>query len=623
MYNTGKFETVIEYCSKILEKINIDAEAYKLRAMAYRSTGDMDRAVYDYTEAIKSYQYQFGKKDPSLSYDKGLVLMCQKKFDKAFSELNDARRIFRQNGNENFIFLEEIGRANYYMGDYKSAIDNFKQAIQNGSMFAIIDLMSCYLKNNDMPNLKKYSDSLLNNKEAGFMEDSVFLYYAETLNNLSNNITDENTLYKINRALSNYYAPNNQCFQGLYYDLLYARAVILEKTGNDSVAYSDYRNIAAGNNWLKEIKKKTDALKLKLGIDNIPPDIVWRTPNLMNENTAIVKATKRKLSIFAQVKDSSGLQAVNINYNDRLFPVTNIENDGMFETKLELFPGKNKIIIQAIDRYENNISKTFYIDFVEKEQEFKINESDTAMTDDIPEISTATNYFALLIANKDYLDEGFRDLTAPIDDANELKDILVHQYEFGEQNVKVLTNGTRTQIMDTLYKMCRMMTDADNLLIFYAGHGDVKKINNQVEGGFIIPTDSKKGNRASYISSDDMVEPVMSSQARHILFVVDACFGGSLMRSSLDEAPQSIKIQYSNRSRKVLTSGNVEEVPDQGKFIQNLKNFLRSPERQFFSGNDLYTQILNSSNISQTSPQYDRIKNSGDSGGHFIFKKIQ
>jgi len=41
----------------------------------------------------------------------------------------------------------------------------------------------------------------------------------------------------------------------------------------------------------------------------------------------------------------------------------------------------------------------------------------------------------------------------------------------------LLTNATRQMIIDTLSTLCKMMTDADNLLIFYAGHGDEKRTN--------------------------------------------------------------------------------------------------------------------------------------------------
>jgi hypothetical protein len=167
-----------------------------------------------------------------------------------------------------------------------------------------------------------------------------------------------------------------------------------------------------------------------------------------------------------------------------------------------------------------------------------------------------------------------------------------------------------------------MMTDADNLLIFYAGHGDEKRTNGEIVGGYIIPSDAKKDNRATYISNQDLVEPVLTTQARHVLFVVDACFAG-LMRSTMDDAPQGIKNLYNNKSRRILTSGNREQVPDGGQFIYNFKNYLRNPGKVYLTANELYTYIVDNNSTSNT-PIYERISNAGDvSIGHFIFKKVR
>jgi hypothetical protein len=62
--------------------------------------------------------------------------------------------------------------------------------------------------------------------------------------------------------------------------------------------------------------------------------------------------------------------------------------------------------------------------------------TDSAFADDIPDLNSNVNYYALLIAEKDYDDEGFKDLQTPIDDANEVGNILINQYDFSERNVK-------------------------------------------------------------------------------------------------------------------------------------------------------------------------------------------
>jgi len=620
MYNESKFELAITNCDAITRRGG-DLETYKLRAKAYRALGDFNNAIKDYNNAITLYFNQFGKGDPSMCFDRGMLYVCQKKFELALADFNDARRLFRQGGNkENFLYLEEIGRSSHYREENRSAIEMFKMAIQLGSLNTgtFVNLASSLFSSNNFPELKNFTDSLLIRE----IYDSSYYYYLYTLNDIASNNMSSNTLDKINNAIKSYRTSNQSCFQGEYFDMIYARGYVYSFLQNDAAAFEDYRVVAKNNTLLKSVLLKTNELKVKLGLDIAPPAIVLRNPQVDIDRRATIKATKRKHKFFGQVTDSSGVSSITVTSNDRdLPPVTSIEAGGIFEFNIDLNPGINKIVINAIDRNENASSEVFTIDFEER-MIAATGISDSAFADDIPEINGNINYFALLIAEKDYDDEGFKDLQAPIDDASEVSSILINQYDFAEKNVKLLTNATRQMITDTLSALCKMMTDADNLLIFYAGHGDEKRTNGEIVGGYIIPSDAKKDNRATYISNQDLVEPVLNTQARHVLFVVDACFAG-LMRSTMDDAPQGIKNLYNYKSRRILTSGNREQVPDGGQFIYNFKNYLRNPGKVYLTANELYTYIVDNNSTSNT-PIYERISNTGDvSIGQFIFKKVR
>jgi hypothetical protein len=169
-----------------------------------------------------------------------------------------------------------------------------------------------------------------------------------------------------------------------------------------------------------------------------------------------------------------------------------------------------------------------------------------------------------------------------------------------------------------LEKKAGSLTDNDNLLIFYAGHGKVKKVNGTIVSGYIIPSDAKNGNFNTYIRGEEIREPFKYSEARHILFVMDACFAGALTRSGMDDAKQYIQDEYRLKSRKMLTSGNLEEVPDKSNFFLSLKNFLVDNQEKYFSANDLYNYIRKN-NKGGVMPQYERIADLGDGGGAFIF----
>lgn len=107
------------------------------------------------------------------------------------------------------------------------------------------------------------------------------------------------------------------------------------------------------------------------------------------------------------------------------------------------------------------------------------------------------------------------------------------------------------------------------------------------------------------------------TEARHVFFIVDACFAGALFRATMDDAPKGIRKAYEQRSRRLLTSGNLEEVADDSKFFEMLKQYLqKNPVK--------YSSALNLANFLRTNaegitPQYERINDLKDYGGDFIF----
>lgn len=229
-------------------------------------------------------------------------------------------------------------------------------------------------------------------------------------------------------------------------------------------------------------------------------------------------------------------------------------------------------------------------------------------------------YYAILIAEKDYDDAAIPDLENPVKDARDLGAILMNDYSFGAANIDTLYNRTREDIMQAIVQRCNTLTENDNLVIFYAGHGTAEKDKFGDVDGYWIPVSAKKGLTASYISADDINKALKRSNARHILLIADACFSGAFTRSLLPDADKAIQKQYNMISRKVMASGNMEPVPDNSKFLFYLKKSLKENTQKYISAKDLFDGfykaiISNSDNL----PQYAAIKNVGDEGGEFIF----
>ena len=65
--------------------------------------------------------------------------------------------------------------------------------------------------------------------------------------------------------------------------------------------------------------------------------------------------------------------------------------------------------------------------------------------------------------------------TSAVSVVSELKSILENNYTLDPQNIETLYNKSREEIMQALVLKSNALSENDNLLIFYAGHGIAEK----------------------------------------------------------------------------------------------------------------------------------------------------
>lgn len=231
-------------------------------------------------------------------------------------------------------------------------------------------------------------------------------------------------------------------------------------------------------------------------------------------------------------------------------------------------------------------------------------------------------YVALLFAAEAY--KHWHPLDRPIDDANALKAILTTRYTFAESDVKLVTDPTREDIISALDELNTTLGPNDNLLIYYAGHGAVRKAGKQ---GSWIPVDGETGNKSSkWVSSDDIVTRLNGLAARHILVVVDACFGGTILSEiggtrGGEMDPGALQQIYNRRSRKAMTSGAAEEVSDASPFMTLLRAELGNNQQRALLATQLFSAVQDSlvhMDYAQA-PQFSNILTDGNDGGDFVF----
>ncbi len=227
-------------------------------------------------------------------------------------------------------------------------------------------------------------------------------------------------------------------------------------------------------------------------------------------------------------------------------------------------------------------------------------------------------FYALIIGNNEYRDERLTSLDKPIRDASMLYDILSSKYTFDKENMIFLKNATRGDIIEAFDELNRKMTEEDNLLIFYAGHG---VWDEDRQSGYWLPVDADKDKTTNWLRNSTIQGYIADIPSHHTLLIADACFGGGIFktRRAFDDAPSSIENLYKLSSRKGMTSGMLNEVPDRSVFMEYLLKRLDNNDEKYLTSLDLFTQFRDAvMNNSNNTPQYGTIHNTGDEGGDFI-----
>lgn len=134
------------------------------------------------------------------------------------------------------------------------------------------------------------------------------------------------------------------------------------------------------------------------------------------------------------------------------------------------------------------------------------------------------------------------------------------------------------------------------LLIYYAGHGFKYTDDNGKVLGLILPSDTPRLGpdsttvRSKAIGMENLLAPAKAVKAKHVLFIFDSCYSGSLINVADDgpappfgvspqaiapeavsnaspHVPQIIRTKVSKRAHQIIASGTDKQaVPDDSEF---------------------------------------------------------
>ena len=166
--------------------------------------------------------------------------------------------------------------------------------------------------------------------------------------------------------------------------------------------------------------------------------------------------------------------------------------------------------------------------------------------------------FALVIGINGY--RNVSPLAIAVADAEAVAQILAEEFGFQQEKIALMVDeqATRSKILEKFLSY-ETVGPNDRLLVFFAGHG------LSVEGqrgpvGYLIPVDGKPVDKSSLIRWDDLTRNAEIIPAKHILFIMDACYSGLAIQRDTGVGEQRFVSDMLQRfSRQVIAAGKADE----------------------------------------------------------------
>lgn len=171
---------------------------------------------------------------------------------------------------------------------------------------------------------------------------------------------------------------------------------------------------------------------------------------------------------------------------------------------------------------------------------------------------------ALCIGINRYENTDIPSLSYAEQDASEVAQVLRERFGFTDVVTLLGNDATREKITDQLARLENPdeVSNKDAVLIFFSGHGQTVS-GGAGEQGYLLPVDaqlklSDVHNPAPYrktaIRMDDLRADADAIPARHVLFLMDACFSGYMATKAVEGLSDTATgLRYP--ARQVITAG--------------------------------------------------------------------
>ncbi|MBI3776330.1 MAG: caspase family protein [Gammaproteobacteria bacterium] len=352
------------------------------------------------------------------------------------------------------------------------------------------------------------------------------------------------------------------------------------------------------------------------------PTIQLINPSLINLRGASASITvppdTKTREVIGRVLAPAGIKNFTVNKN-----VEKLNEQGVFRVLLALNAERTPVQLAAVDSQGKSSVLEFALVW--------------AKGPPLPAVIAPNNdadgdshNYALVIGNNNYTQ--FQKLTTPMNDAKTVAEVLSQRYGYKTTTVM---NANRYALLAALNRLGQKLTDKDNLLIYYAGHGELDK---EKSTGYWMPVDADLKDQRKWIPNSAITDIINALPAKRVLVIADSCYSGALTRTAvpqfdtnLSEADRLswLRAVSKSRARVALTSGGLQPVADSGGgthsvfasvFLQVLQE-----NSSVLEGQRLYNEVAArlatnpiALQIGQV-PQYAPIRHAGHESGEYFF----
>ena len=340
---------------------------------------------------------------------------------------------------------------------------------------------------------------------------------------------------------------------------------------------------------------------------------------------AMLRGSPGARDLVGRVAAGDGVAQVSVNGQP-----ASVASNGLFRARVEVAAGGTPIEITAVDSQ----GRVGTVDFLMVPQSEAAAGTRAAAdpTAKLPGGVRLGRFHALVVGNNNYRNPGFEQLRSAANDATAVAQLLRTRYRY---ETTLLLNATRLEMLSALNTLRETLSENDNVLIYYAGHGELSAEGSQ---GYWIPTDAVAGDARSWISNAAISDILNSMPAKHVLVVADSCYSGAMTRAAMPVFDGSVPAERwkdwvsamsQGRSRTALTSGGLQPVPDSGEgrhsyFARAFISVL-SDNNRLLDAQRLYREIASMLAVAAVDapvtqvPEYAPIQFAGHESGEFFF----